>query len=419
MNRQFSKSVSRLLTEAGAEMRMIPAYLKQLSDGVEEASRQLALFPAGVTGAPARFRSLAHKFARTRLGRCVREWEGATELDPTILLVALACDSTGVSLNWNGVFSVIIDDPIERLAALARVNALSTHVYTFRCALKDETLTELLQMGKSAAARGQYFEVRDPRVTFDQLVVEPEVRGKLLRLAQRLTASSNVLEDWGLGAAHRSATGGGALFYGPPGTGKTLAAEALAGEMGLGLFILDTTRIHDMYVGQTERHLADAFKEAARRHVLLFIDEADGLLGQRTGVNYSTDAYRNNKIETLLLLIERRTGPTILASNFDDVLDPALRRRLSTRIEFPRPTEPVRRRLWELHIPSSVPVEETIDLDRLARLQLSGGEISQAVMMAACHAASENRGLNTKDLLDAAEPWVTSERKIGFQAGLK
>nr|WP_240361062.1 ATP-binding protein [Streptomyces clavuligerus] len=85
----------------------------------------------------------------------------------------------------------------------------------------------------------------------------------------------------GCSASGGCGTGGGrgrgvvALFAGDSGTGKTLAAEVVAGELGLDLYVIDLSSVVDKYVGETEKNLERIFAEIDRTDVVLLFDEAD------------------------------------------------------------------------------------------------------------------------------------------------
>lgn len=412
MDTGLSLKVSRLLTEAIDEVRRVPRLDARRARRLSANPDQMALLPDELEDTRHRFSLLVQRFERTTVGRQIRDWGAESKIDAMIFLAAIACECGGLDLNWPTFFATYLDDPVQRLVGMNRVRFFSGQLYGWKCALKDEVLAQIL--GDEPDEKAQSFVIRKPQVDLDSVVIEPDVRNQLVRLRERLTASSTVLEAWGLARVHRSSIGGGALFYGPPGTGKTLAAEAIAASLGLDFFVLDGAGIQSKWVGETEKNLKAVFQAADKRRVLLFIDEADGLLGHRTTVTRSTDAFRNNIIETLLLFIERRVGPTILASNFEDALDAALRRRLSTHIEFPRPTRDIRGRLWAVHIPAELPLAQELDFDQLAEMPLTGAEISQAVLMAASHAAAEGRAVAMSDLVEAALPWVPKKRHLGF-----
>ena len=80
----------------------------------------------------------------------------------------------------------------------------------------------------------------------------------------------------------------GILLYGPPGCGKTILAAATANELD-GYFInVDGSSMMSKWLGEAEKNVSRLFKLAhsyAQREgkpVILFIDELDSLLGERT-----------------------------------------------------------------------------------------------------------------------------------------
>ena len=78
------------------------------------------------------------------------------------------------------------------------------------------------------------------------------------------------------------------LLYGPPGTGKTMLAAATANELD-GYFInVDAASMMSKWLGEAEKNVSKLFKMARRyaerdnKPVILFVDEVDSLLGERT-----------------------------------------------------------------------------------------------------------------------------------------
>ena len=80
----------------------------------------------------------------------------------------------------------------------------------------------------------------------------------------------------------------GILLYGPPGCGKTILAAATANELD-GYFInVDGSSMMSKWLGEAEKNVSKLFKmarsyaEREGKPVILFIDELDSLLGERT-----------------------------------------------------------------------------------------------------------------------------------------
>ncbi|MER5932596.1 ATP-binding protein [Streptomyces sp. NPDC002054] len=225
-----------------------------------------------------------------------------------------------------------------------------------------------------------------PRRTVDDLVL-PEVQlNQILEIASASRAWPRIAETWGF--ARRSAHGGvKALFTGEPGTGKTMSAEIVTGMLGLELLKVDLAQIVSKWVGETEKNLEAAFRQAEESHAVLLFDEADSLFGKRGEVKHGTDRYANLEVGYLLQRLEASDGLVILTSNLKDNIDPAFTRRFHFVVHFPRPTTAERRRLWRLAFPPEAPLAADVDLDVLARLDMTGAAINAAARTAALAAA--------------------------------
>jgi SpoVK/Ycf46/Vps4 family AAA+-type ATPase len=94
--------------------------------------------------------------------------------------------------------------------------------------------------------------------------------------------------------------------------------------------------------------------------------------------------------------MEAFSGLAILATNMKSALDDAFMRRLRFIVTFRFPGPAERASMWKRSLPPEVPQEE-LDLDRLARFNLSGGNIHSIALNAAFMAAS--RGLKVSQSL--------------------
>ncbi|WP_269936623.1 ATP-binding protein [Arthrobacter sp. HY1533] len=228
---------------------------------------------------------------------------------------------------------------------------------------------------------------------------DPEM-GLLREIVGQVARRGTVYNDYGFAARLNRGTGISVLFAGESGTGKTMAAEALAAELGLLLYKIDLSAVVSKYIGETEKNLRSLFDAAESGGAVLFFDEADALFGKRSEVRDSHDRYANIEVSYLLQRMESFNGLAVLASNRKDSVDPAFLRRLRFVVNFPFPAQAQRRSIWQEAFPAETPVGG-LDLDRLARLNLTGGSIHNVALNAAFLAANDG-GLVTMELMLAA-----------------
>jgi hypothetical protein len=150
-----------------------------------------------------------------------------------------------------------------------------------------------------------------PRRKPGDLVLPPELHRQVLEVATFFRLRQKVDHDWGFGY-FASGNGMNALFTGDPGTGKTLAAEVIAGSLGVPLYKVDLARVVSKWVGETEKNLESAFREAEDSQSVLFFDEAEALFGRRAEVQHGTDRYANLEVSYLLQRLESSPGLVIL-----------------------------------------------------------------------------------------------------------
>ncbi|EAY25629.1 ATP-binding protein [Microscilla marina] len=137
------------------------------------------------------------------------------------------------------------------------------------------------------------------------------------------------------------------LMSGPSGTGKTLTAALLGKEAGKPVYRIDISNIVDKYVGETSKRLAKVFDQAAAQDWILFFDEGDALFGKRSNDSGSSnERYANQEVGYLLYKLEEHQGMIFLATNHKGAIDQAFERRFDTLIEFQKPDEFTRRKLW-------------------------------------------------------------------------
>lgn len=241
----------------------------------------------------------------------------------------------------------------------------------------------------------------EPVATWDDLVL-PEAESRLLReIATHVAYRAKVYDAWGFRAVSNRGLGISALFAGASGTGKTMAAEVLANTLRLDLYRIDLSSVVSKYIGETEKNLRRVFDAAEDGGAILFFDEADALFGKRSEVKDSHDRYANIEINYLLQRMESYRGLAILATNMKSMLDPAFLRRIRFVINFPFPDAKQRAEIWQRIFPPDTPTDN-LDIGKLARLNVAGGNIRNIALNGAFLAAAAGESVCMKHLQRAA-----------------
>ncbi len=241
----------------------------------------------------------------------------------------------------------------------------------------------------------------EPAATWNDLVLPAHELEQLHLIALHVRQRITVYESWGFAGKGSRGLGISALFAGLSGTGKTTAAEVLANELHLDLFRVDLSQVISKYIGETEKNLGRIFDAAEEGSAVLLFDEADALFGKRTEVKDSHDRYANVEVSYLLQRMEAYRGLAILTTNRRQSLDQAFLRRLRFIVEFSFPHAAQRVELWRRIFPASTPTEG-LNIERLARLRVSGGNIRNIALGAAFLAAHDGQPVRMQHLLAAS-----------------
>ncbi|MEV0172031.1 ATP-binding protein [Streptomyces sp. NPDC050803] len=252
----------------------------------------------------------------------------------------------------------------------------------------------------------------EPQAGWDDLVLHDRQTSVLREIVAHVRQRATVHQEWGFAATLRRGLGVTAMFAGGSGTGKTLAAEVMARELGLDLFVIDLSQVVSKYIGETEKNLRRVFDAAERGGALLLFDEADALFGKRSEVKDSHDRYANLEVSYLLMRMEAYRGLAILTTNMKKALDTAFLRRIRFVVDFPFPAEHERAEIWRRVIPAQAPVKD-LDPDLLAQLTVAGGSIRNIALSGAFLAAEEGDRLQMRHMLAAARTeYLKLERSL-------
>ncbi|MEW6167904.1 MAG: ATP-binding protein [Pseudomonadota bacterium] len=196
-------------------------------------------------------------------------------------------------------------------------------------------------------------------------------------------------------------------LYGPPGTGKSACARYLAGRMGLSVVQKRASDLLGMYVGESEKRIAAAFREARGEGAVLIFDEADSLLRSR---ELSRTSWEVSQVNEMLTWMESHPLPFVCTTNLLDALDPASLRRFTFKLRLDYLT-PAQARLAFAHF-----------FGRAAPTELDGIGLLTPSDFALAHKRAELGGFVQDDgmvlglLRDESRLKPDHRRPMGFQA---
>ncbi|MEK6336870.1 MAG: ATP-binding protein [Acidobacteriota bacterium] len=302
-------------------------------------------------------------------------------------------------------------DRIAEIVAVSNTEPLVSDVRTLPERLWDECL---------ASTRPRLDELA-PRISakarWSNLVLPAQEMNLLRQIAAQVNQRAKVYEEWGFSQKMNRGLGISALFAGDSGTGKTMAAEVVANELRLNLYRIDLSAVVSKYIGETEKNLRRLFDAAEDGGAILFFDEADALFGKRSEVKDSHDRYANIEINYLLQRLEAYRGLAILATNMKGALDTAFTRRLRFIVNFPFPGLAERREIWLDVFPAQT-LTRGLDFDRLAQLNLTGGNIHNVALNAAFLAAKANKPVTMPLIFKAARAEFGKLERLVSEADL-
>lgn len=267
--------------------------------------------------------------------------------------------------------------------------------------LMDEEYVEKLLFGGprkpsfSSQFPAQHIETA---LEWEDLVLPSKTLEQIREIEHWLQYHERLMDEWGLGRAVKP--GYRVMFFGPPGTGKTLTAGLLGKHTGRDVFRIDLSLVVSKYIGETEKQLSQLFDKAANKDWILFFDEADALFGKRTSVRDAHDKYANQEVSYLLQRVESHPGLVILASNFKSNIDTAFLRRFQTVVDFEMPSYKERYALWNNNLPRTIPWEQGLEIEELARrFSLSGANIVNIIQQVGLKTLAAGGTEIKKDLL--------------------
>jgi hypothetical protein len=216
-------------------------------------------------------------------------------------------------------YSLLGEQQVRQAAELARLIVLADDESGSH---RERLDAEREQVIKRAVAHSQKVLGRDRTEGIRDSVTVYDL--KLLNIGGRFTPQQII-------ASLRKRPVGSLCFWGIPGAGKTQLAEHIAVELDMPILMRSASELLSMWLGETEQQISKMFAEAENEGALLFLDEADSFLRDRT---LARAHWEVTQVNELLQRVERFEGIFIAATNLMDSIDAAAMRRFTWKLEF-------------------------------------------------------------------------------------
>jgi len=222
-------------------------------------------------------------------------------------------------------------------------------------------------------------------------------------LSKRKKALSEKAKQFGLESPR------GILIIGVQGCGKSLMAKAVARDWNLPLLKLDSGKIYDKYIGESEKNLRQALRiTGSMAPIVLWIDEIE------KGFSYSASSEADSGLSkrifgTILTWLQEKKEMVFVVATSNDIfsLPPELLRkgRFDEIFFVDLPNYQERKEIFNIHLRKRKRNPEDFDIDLLAEKTkgFSGAEIEQAIISALYSAFSGSGNLSTELIIKEIE----------------
>jgi SpoVK/Ycf46/Vps4 family AAA+-type ATPase len=234
-----------------------------------------------------------------------------------------------------------------------------------------------------------------PNVRLKDMILAPTAKKKLERVIREHKAIQ-VIRDRGLWPRRKL------LLSGKPGTGKTLTAAAMAGELGLPLFVVRLDGLITKFMGETAAKLRLVFEAIRQTRGVYLFDEFDSI-GSARGMANDVGEIRR-VVNSFLQLVEQDDSNSLViaATNQAAILDPALFRRFDDIIQYELPNKERAIETLKIKLGNFAPPNVPWSRTAMAARGLSFADITRACEEAIKEALIHDRlSVNSAQLIHA------------------
>ncbi|MFC5192914.1 AAA family ATPase [Algoriphagus aquatilis] len=226
----------------------------------------------------------------------------------------------------------------------------------------SKSVVKRLPVNAAQKELNDLLELVSPQIKLKDMVLSEAVKDSLMKVIHEQRHLDKLL-SYNLQPRRKL------LLVGPPGSGKTMTAHALAGELGLPLFVIRLDGLISRYLGESIAKLRLIFDAMMDFRAVYLFDEFDSIGSTRS---YSQDVGEIKRVlNTFLLQIEkdRSNSLIIAATNLPGSLDSALFRRFDDIITYENPTSDQIEKVFESKF-AEIGIGYNIDFKRISELSL-------------------------------------------------
>ncbi|KAF9202544.1 hypothetical protein BGZ49_007311 [Haplosporangium sp. Z 27] len=208
---------------------------------------------------------------------------------------------------------------------------------------RDKSRTVIFQADQYGAWRRTKSRPKRP---LDTIVMDPKLKNYIVEDAKEFFASESWYSERGLPFRR------GLLLYGTPGTGKTSFIHALAGELGLNIYVVNLSSKN-----LTDDTLSELVSDTPSR-CLLLIEDVDAAFVQRESKDAATGITFSGLLNSVDGVSAQEGRMLCMTTNHLDRLDEALIRpgRVDVRARFGKATQSQAKELFIKFFPHQPPV---------------------------------------------------------------
>lgn len=186
------------------------------------------------------------------------------------------------------------------------------------------------------------------------------------------------------------------MANGPSGVGKTLTAEVFAETSKRPLYVMEMGEL-GTNLANVEEALQRIFRRAGRWNAVLLFDEADIFLAKR-----DNDLERSAIVGVFLRLLDYYEGMFFLTTNRGDVIDDAMKSRITIRLDYDALTKEAQRQVWlNLLNRAGMNVLDIDNFDAVLERDLNGRQIrNQVRLLTVVH---PNKEVTVSDIINVMQ----------------